>query len=62
MALKGTIGVIIYLHLQFCPSKVAALNIWTTSGRQVVNRSPHCSQVGYPIVKIHIEVGDPLQI
>lgn len=27
-----------------------------------VNHSPHCSQVGYPLVKVHIEVGDSLQI
>ena len=26
--------------------------------RWAVNRSSHCSKVGYPFVKVHIEVGD----
>ena len=27
-----------------------------------MNRSPHFSQVGYPLVEVHFEVGDSLQI
>ncbi len=35
---------------------------YDTFSRWAVNHAPHCSQVGYPLVKVHIEVGDSLQI